>query len=108
MAQGWIERCHRSIGNVEGLENHYNRGVLERTVACLVEYYDPERRHETVRDVEHGDMYHGRQCAIRGRREKNKRLTLERKKKENLHNTAWAKIGKGTASTKTIKLSEKF
>ena len=34
------------------------------------------------------DMYHGRQRAILSRREKIKRLTLERRKKENLSNAA--------------------
>jgi len=34
------------------------------------------------------DLYHGRQLAILTRREKIKRLTLERRRKENLRNAA--------------------
>jgi len=43
-------------------------------------------RFRNVREVD--GMYHGRQRAILGRREKIKRLTLKRRKKENLRNAA--------------------
>ncbi len=41
-----------------------------------------------IGNVTPDDMYHGRQHAILSRREKIKRLTLERRKKENLRNAA--------------------
>ena len=54
----------------------------------LVEYYNHERLHEAVGNVTPDDMVHGRQCAILSRRGKIKRLTLKRRKKENLSNAA--------------------
>ena len=53
-----------------------------------MEYYNHERLHEAIGNVTPDDMYHGRQRAILNRREKIKRLILERKKKENLNNAA--------------------
>jgi len=44
--------------------------------------------HEAIGNVTPDEMYHGRQPAILSRREKIKRLTLERRKKENLRNAA--------------------
>jgi len=43
-------------------------------------------------------MYHGRQREIFTNREKIKRLTLEHRKKENLGNAAWLKMGAKTLS----------
>ncbi len=88
MTQGKIERYHRSMKNVVRLENHYSPWELERTIARFVEYCNHERLHEAIGDVTPDDMYHGRQPAILSRREKIKRLTLERRKKENLRNAA--------------------
>ena len=61
---------------------------MERAIARFVEYYNHERLHEALGNVTPDDMYHGRQPAILSRREKIKRLTLERRKKENLRNAA--------------------
>ena len=61
---------------------------LERAIARFVDYYNHERLHEAVGNVTPDDMYHGRQRDILTRREKIKRLTLKRRKKENLHNAA--------------------
>ena len=88
MTQGKIERYHRSMKNVVRLENHYSPWELERAIARFVAYYNHERLHEAIGNVTPDDMYHGRQRAILSRREKIKRLTLERRKKENLHNAA--------------------
>ena len=88
MTQGKIERWHRSMKNVVRLENYYSPWELERALARFVEYYNHERVHEAIGDVTPDDMYHGRQRAILSRREKIKRLTLERRKKENLRNAA--------------------
>ena len=77
-----------SMKNVVRLENHYSPWELERALARFVEYYNHERLHEAIGNVTPDDMYHGRQRAILSRREKIKRLTLERRKKENLRNTA--------------------
>jgi putative transposase len=88
MTQGKIERYHRSMKNVVRLENHYTPWELERAVARFVDYYNHERLHEAIGNVVPDDMYHGRQREITSRRAKIKRLTLERRKKENLRNAA--------------------
>jgi putative transposase len=88
MTQGKIERYHRSMKNVVRLENHYSPWELERALARFVDYYNHERLHEAIGNVTPDDMYHGRQPAILSRRAKIKRLTLERRKKENLRNAA--------------------
>ena len=74
--------------NVVRLENYYSPEELGRAVARFVEYYNHERLHEAIGNVTPDDMYHGRQRAILTRREKKKRLTLKRRKKENLRNAA--------------------
>ncbi len=65
-----------------------------------MEYYNHERLHEAIGNVTPDDMYHGRQRAILSRREKIKRLTLERRKRENLSNAAWPQMGARIVSTK--------
>jgi transposase InsO family protein len=88
MTQGKIERYHRSMKNVVRLENYYSPGELERAIARFVAYYNYERLHEALGNVTPDDMYHGRQREITSRRAKIKRLTFERRKKENLRNAA--------------------
>ena len=88
MTLGKIERYHRSMKNVVRLENHYNPWELERAIARFVEYYNHKRLHEANGNVTPDDTYRGRQPAILSRREKIKRLTLERRKKENPRNAA--------------------
>ncbi len=88
MTQGKIERYHRSMKNVVRLENHYSPWELERAVARFVDHYNHERLHEAIGNVTPDDMYHGRQLEILTPREQIKRLTLERRKKENLRNAA--------------------
>jgi len=101
MTQGKIERWHRSMKNVVRLENYYSPWELERAIARFVDYYNHERLHEAIGNVTPDDMYHGRQREILTRREKIKRLTLQRRKKENLRNAAWPHRGDETLSTKT-------
>ena len=74
--------------NVVRLEHHYSPSELERALARFVDYYNHERLHEAIGNVTPDDMYHGRQRAILSCREKIKRLTLKRRKKENLSNAA--------------------
>jgi transposase InsO family protein len=88
MTQGKIERYHRSMKNVVRLENYYNPCELERAIARFVDYYNHERLHEAIGNVTPDDMYHGRRWEILSHRTKIKRLTLERRKKENLRNAA--------------------
>jgi putative transposase len=88
MTQGKIERYHRSMKNIVRLENYYSPWELERAIARFVDYYNHERLHESIGNVTPDDMYHGRQREILSRRERIKRLTLQRRKKENLRNAA--------------------
>ena len=83
MTQGKIERYHRSMKNVVRLENYYSPWELERALARFVDYYNHEWLHEAIGNVTPDDMYHGRQREIRSSRDRIKRLTLERRKKEN-------------------------
>ena len=98
MTQGKIERYHRSMKNVVRLENYYSPWELERAIAHFVDYYNHERLHEAIGNVTPDDMHHGRQRAILSRRRRIKRLTLERRKKENLRNAASPQTGARTLS----------
>jgi len=88
MTQGKIERWHRSMKNVVKLDNYYSPWALERAIGNFVEYYNHRRYHESVRNVTPADMYEGRQPQILARREKIKRKTLARRKRENLKQAA--------------------
>ncbi len=88
MTQGKIERYHRSMKNVVKLEHYYAPWELERAVARFVEHYNHRRVHESLCNVTPADMYAGRQQAILRRRERIKRETLERRKRENLGKAA--------------------
>jgi transposase InsO family protein len=88
MTQGKIERYHRTMKNVVRLENYYSPWELERAIARFVHHYNYERVHESIGNVTPNDMYHGRQREILSRRDRIKRLTLERRKKENQSNAA--------------------
>ena len=50
--------------------------------------YNHERLQEAIGNVAPESLYYGRQREITSRRAKIKRLTLERRKKENLRNAA--------------------
>lgn len=84
MTQGKIERYHRSMKNVVKLENYYLPEELERAITRFVQYYNNRRYHESLGNVTPIDMYHGRQHQILKRREKIKRETLTKRRRENL------------------------
>ncbi len=88
MTQGKIERYHRSMKNVVKLEHYYAPWELERAVARFVEHYNHRRVHESLCNVTPEDMYAGRQQAILCRRERIKRETLDRRRRENLGKAA--------------------
>jgi transposase InsO family protein len=83
MTQGKIERYHRSMKNVVKLENYYLPWQLEQQLERFVEYYNNERYHESLNNVTPADVYYGRNHKILSQREKIKRLTLRKRKKEN-------------------------
>ena len=88
MTQGKIERYHRSMKNLVMLENYYTPWELERALARFVEFYNHRRYHEALGNVTPADMYAGRHQEILSRRERIKRETLARRKKENLRRAA--------------------
>jgi hypothetical protein len=64
-------------------ENHCSSEGLERAIARFVEHTNHGRLHEATNNAMPRDLYQGRQRAFLSRRAKIKRLTFERRKKEN-------------------------
>lgn len=60
------------------------QGKIERAIACFVEHYNHRRYHEALQNVTPADVYCGRQAEILSRRERIKRDTLTRRRRENL------------------------
>jgi len=85
MTQGKIERYHRSMKNVVKLDNYYSPWELERAIARFVEHYNHRRYHESLQNVTPADVFAGRRAEILTRREKIKKRTMARRKRENLH-----------------------
>ena len=83
-----IEGYHRSMKNVVKLEHYDTPWELERSIARFVRYYNERRYHQALGNVTPADMYDGRQREILSRRERIKRETLARRKKENLRRAA--------------------
>ena len=77
MAQGKIERYHRSMKNQILLENYYLPGQLEARLAEFVACYNTRRYHESLRNLTPADVYCGRGQAILTRRENIKHQTIE-------------------------------
>jgi transposase InsO family protein len=84
MAQGKIERWHRSLKDQVLLENYYLPGDLMRRIETFVCYYNTERYHESLNNLTPEDVYVGRGEQILNRRRRIKRKTLERRRQ--LHN----------------------
>ncbi len=55
---------------------------LEAALRDFVAYYNNERYHEALDNVTPADVYFGRQYAVLTKRDKIKRLTMKRRKKE--------------------------
>ena len=85
MTQGKIERYHRSMKNVVKLDNYYSPWELERAIGRFVEHYHHRRYHESLENVTPADAFHGRRREILTRREKIKKRTMARRRRENLH-----------------------
>ncbi len=82
--QGKIERYHRTMKNVVKLQHYYFPWELEAALRDFVAYYNNERYHESLDNVTPADVYFGRQYAVLTERDKIKRLTMKRRKKEYL------------------------
>ena len=84
MTQGKIERYHRSMKNVVKLLHYYAPSELEEAIAAWVHHYNHERYHESLDNVTPADVYFGRQQEVITQRERIKRATLRRRKKQNM------------------------
>ena len=82
--QGKIERWHRSMKNVVKLQHYYFPWELEAALKDFVAYYNNERYHEALDNVTPADVYYGRQYEVISERQKIKRRTMQRRKKEYL------------------------
>ena len=82
--EGKIERHRRSMKNVVKLDNYYSPWELEGAIGRFVERYNHRRYHELLDNVTPADAYHGRRDAILTRREKIKKKTMARRKRQNL------------------------
>ena len=69
--------------NVVKLEHYYSPGELEASIGNFVDYYNHERYHESLNNVTSADVYRGTQRTILTERAKIKRLTMQRRRKEN-------------------------
>ena len=76
MTQGKIERYHRSMKNIELLENYFMQEPLERAIRAFVEQYNHHRYHESLNHLTPADVSFGRAKEILDRREKIKRDAL--------------------------------
>ncbi len=82
--QGKIERYHRTMKNVVKLENYYFPWELEAALRDFVTYYNNERYHESLDNVTPADAYFGRKYEVVSEREKIKKRTMRKRKKEYL------------------------
>jgi len=79
--QGKIERYHRSMKNVVKLDNYYYPEELEEALATFIHYYNHERYHESLDNVTPADVYYGRKEEVLKYRERIKKLTMKRRRK---------------------------
>jgi len=82
--QGKIERYHRTMKNVVKLENSYFTWELDAALRDFVAHYNNERFHESLDNVTPADVYFGRKFEVLSEREKIKKRTMKKKKREYL------------------------
>jgi hypothetical protein len=70
------------------LQHYYFPWELEAALRDFVAYYNNERYHESLENVTPADVYFGRQYAVLTKRDKIKRLTMQKRKKEYLADQA--------------------
>jgi len=80
--QGKIERYHRSMKNVVKLQHYYFPWELKAAVRDFVNYYNNRRYHESLDNCTPADVYYGRHHRVLSERDKIKKLTMQRRKKE--------------------------
>jgi len=80
--QGKVERYHRSMKNVVKLQHYRFPWELEAAVRNFVAYYNNRRYHESLDNRTPTDVYYGRHHEVLSERDKLKKLTMQRRKKE--------------------------
>ncbi len=70
--------------NVVKLENYYFPWELEAALSDFVAYYNNERYHESLDNVTPADAYFGRKHEVVSERERIKKRTMRKRKKEYL------------------------
>ncbi len=74
--------------NVVKLQHYYYPWELEAALRDFVGYYNNERYHESLDNVTPADVSFGRQHTVLTERDKIKRLTMKRRRKEYLASKA--------------------
>ena len=69
LSQGKIARYHHSMKNVILLRNYYYPCELEQAIAAFVEYYNHQRYHEALDNLNPADVCFGREKEVLSRRE---------------------------------------
>ncbi len=64
------------------VEDHHG---MEQEIAGFVGYYNNRRYHDAFNNVTPADVYCGRHHAVLSARERTKRRTMQRRKRENLN-----------------------
>ena len=82
--QGKIERYHRSMKNIVKLHHYYSPSELENAINEWVEYYNNERYHESLSNVNPYDVYFGREEKILKRRKETKLKSIQKRRQEYL------------------------
>ena len=85
IAQGKIERYHRSMKNVVKLDNYYSSGQLEHKMKQFVQYYNYEKYHEFSNKLTPSVVYYGTGERKLRRRKRIKQQTLIELKNQNIY-----------------------
>ena len=82
--QGKVERYHRTMKNVVKLQHYYDPWELKAALRDFVAYYNNERYHESLDNVTPADVYFGRQYEIISERDRIKKRTMRKRRREYL------------------------
>ena len=70
--------------NVVKLEHYYDPEELKKALSDFVSYYNNQRYHESLDNVTPADVYFGRQYEIITERDRIKKRTMRKRKREYL------------------------
>ena len=78
--QGKIERWHQTLKNRILLENDFLPGDLKQHIERVVDHYNHQRTHESLKNLTPADVYFGRGQSILAKRDRIKRKTLAKRR----------------------------